>query len=373
MPVARTFAYFDHAAVSPFPQPTYDAVSDWATNMTECGDAQWSQWATRLEVARSLSAKLINAEDDEIALVRNTTEGINYVAEGFPWREGDNVVIPADEFPSNRYPWQHLARRGVETRLVPCQNGRVEVDDIAAAFDGRTRMLAASWVDYSTGWRNDPAVLCELAHSRGAYFFLDAIQGLGVFPLDVQSIPVDFLAADGHKWLLGPEGAGLFYLRREHLDLLDPMGVGWNSAVNASDYTQQDWKLKPTAARYEGGTYPVGCFVGLAASLAFLAEYPQPDTGARVLHISQHAAEELKSAGAEIVSFREVPADSTAPDRRSGIVAFTWPGQDPVQVRKRCLEQDVVISCRAGRLRISLHAYNTEEDVARLISALQAG
>ncbi len=371
MPVARKCAYFDHAAVSPLPQPTFDAVSEWATNMAEYGDAQWLQWFKRLEMARSLAAKLINAEEDEIALARNTTEGINYVAEGFPWKAGDNIVIPAEEFPSNKYPWQHLSHRGVETRLVPCQTGKVQLDDIAAACDSRTRMIAASWVDYSTGWRNDAAALCELAHSRGAYFFLDAIQGLGVFPLDVQEIPIDFLSADGHKWMLGPEGAGMFYTRREHLDLLHPIGVGWSSAVNPSDYTQQDWQLKPSAGRYEGGTYPVGCFVGFAASLAFLAEFPQTEIAARVLHISQHATEELRAAGADIVSCRDVPASENEFDRRSGIVGFTWPGEDPVLVRKRCLEQDVVLSCRAGRLRVSLHAYNTEDDVARLIAALR--
>ena len=253
---------------------------------------------------------------------------------------------------------------------MPCRTGRVSIDDIAAACDNRTRVIAASWVDYSTGWKNDPAALCELAHSRGAYFFLDAIQGLGVFPLDVQEIPIDFLSADGHKWLLAPEGAGLFYLRREHLDLLEPMSVGWNSAVNASDYTQTDWKLKPTAARYEGGTYPVGCFVGLAASLGFLAEYPPHEIGPRIVHIAQHAAEELQSAGATVVSDRQAPGAGEF-DRRSGIVAFTWPGEDPAIVRKRCLQHDVVLSCRAGRLRVSLHAYNNEDDVARLIAALR--
>lgn len=373
MPVAKNLAYFDHAAVCSLPQPTATAIGEWLTDMTEYGDAHWGQWARRLEVARTVSARMINADEDEVALVHNTTEGINFVSEGFPWKPGDNVVIPADEFPSNRYPWQHLARRGVETRLVPCQQGRVSIDDIAQACDHRTRIIAASWVDYSTGWRNDPAALCELAHSRGAYFFLDAIQGLGVFPLDVQEIPIDFLSADGHKWLLGPEGAGVFYLRKEHLDLLDPLGVGWSSAVNASDYTQQNWKLKPTAGRYEGGTYPVGCFVGLAASLEFLAEFPQQDVAARVLHISQHATEELHSAGAEIVSYRDLPgATPDGFDHRSGIVAFTWPGEEPVAIRKRCLDHNVVLSCRAGRLRIALHAYNTEADVAQLIAALRA-
>src|SRR5262245_23639131 len=209
MPICDRFAYFDHAGVAPLPRPAAEAMAAWAEDAAASGNYNWRQWQRRLEEARALAARLVACSTEEIALVRNTTEGVTLVAEGFPWRQGDNVVLPECEFPSNRFAWQNLASRGVEARLVPCPDGRLDLDAMARACDGRTRLIAVSWVDYAAGWRNDPAALAQLAHDRGALLFLDAIQGLGVFPLDVRAAGVDFAAADGHKWLLGPEGAGV--------------------------------------------------------------------------------------------------------------------------------------------------------------------
>jgi len=216
MPVARRWAYFDHAAVSPISGPARDVLLEWAEQIARHGCTPYPDWMKQLDRLRKVAAGMIHAEEAEIALVANTTTGINLVAEGFPWRQGDNVVTLADEFPTNQYPWMNLADRGVETRRVPTEDGVVDLQRIADACDGRTRVLTVSWVSFCSGWRNDLDRLAEIAHGRGALFFLDAIQGLGVFPLDVRKTPIDFLAADGHKWMLGPEGAGIFFARREH-------------------------------------------------------------------------------------------------------------------------------------------------------------
>lgn len=363
MPVVRQWAYFDHAAVAPLTEPARKVLAEWADDVAANGDAYWPRWAERLEHLRRRGAELIGAEPAEIALVRNTTEGINLVAEGFPWRSGDNVVTLANEFPSNLYPWMNLADRGVETRRVPVEGGRVDLDQVAAACDDRTRILSVSWVGYASGWRIDVDRLAELAHERGAYIFLDAIQGLGVFPLDVRRTPVDFLAADGHKWLLGPEGAGLFYLRREHLGLLRPLGVGWNSVAQGANFDQVELRLKDAAARYEGGTYNMGGLAALGASLEMLLELGIDAISRRVLDLVGMARGRLAEIGARL-------AGDWPPERASGIVSFELPGQNPVSLRKRCLEHGVVLSCRAGRLRISPHAYNNEADVDRLTAAL---
>ena len=193
--------------------------------------------------------------------------------------------------------------------------------------------------------------------------FLDAIQGLGVFPLDVRRTPIDFLAADGHKWLLGPEGAGIFYLRREHLDLLRPVGVGWNSVAHSRDFTHIELNFKNTAERYEGGTMNMAGFIGLNASLELLLKYGQTAISTRVLEITDLACRRQTAAGMDIDSVRRG-------DRRSGIVSFHPPGRDPDALRKQCFQQQVVLSCRAGRLRISPHAYNDQSDIDRLIEAL---
>lgn len=366
MPVARNWAYFDHAAVAPLCQAARSAMAECLDDATENGDANSSRWAKRLEEVRRLGAELLAADPTEVSLVRNTTEGINFVAEGFPWREGDNLVTPADEFPSNQYPWMNLASRGVETRRVKCDEGRVSLDALAAACDRRTRLIAVSWVGYASGWRSDVDALVELAHERGALLFLDAIQGLGMFPLDVHRSGVDFLAADGHKWLLGPEGAGLFYLRREHLDLLRPLGVGWHSVVHSTDYNRIELALRPAASRYEGGTYNVAGLVGMGASLELLRGYGPAAIGRRLLEITDLVCHRLEEIGARIMSHRDWPEHS------SGIVSFQLPKVDPLTVRKSCLARGVVLSCRAGRLRVSPHAYTNEDDIERLVAALVA-
>jgi selenocysteine lyase/cysteine desulfurase len=364
MPVARRWAYFDHAAVAPLSGPAQAAVAEWLEQSALDGDVHCRLWAERIEQLRTDAAAMIGADRDEVALVANTTAGINCVAEGFPWRPGDNVVTRADEFPSNQYPWLHLAHRGVETRRIACEGGRLDLEQLAAACDARTRIITISWVTFAGGWRHDLDELCEFAHRRGALLFLDAIQGLGVFPLDVRKTPVDFLAADGHKWLLGPEGAAVFYLRREHLDLLTSVGVGWNSVVNEHDFGRIELKLKPNAIRYEGGSQNSAGLLGLGASVKLLNGIGTAALSQRVIELTDLACERLVRFGARILSDRR-------PAAKSGIVTFDVPGRDPQELRRRCLARQVVVSCRGGGLRISPHAYNNADDIERLIDALK--
>jgi selenocysteine lyase/cysteine desulfurase len=364
MPIAENWAYFDHAAVAPLPARTQQAVCQWAEQATTQGDTVWLEWSQGVEACRSSAAKLINADRSEVALVHSTTEGLSLVAEGFPWREGDNVVTLDNEFPSNQYPWLNLKTRGVETRRVAAPDGRVDLDQVANACDGRTRIVSVSWVGYASGWRADLDELAALVHDKRALLCVDAIQGLGVFPLDVHATPIDFLAADGHKWLLGPEGAGLFFLRSEHLDRLRPIGVGWHSVAHSSDYGRIELEFKPSADRFEGGSQNMVGFLGLGASLELLLEYGTPAIAQRILEVTDLACQRLQAAGATIASHREGA-------HRSGIVSFELPGQDPVEVRKRCLAAGVVLSARGGRLRLAAHAYNDEQDIDRLVAALR--
>ncbi|MAD80473.1 MAG: aminotransferase class V-fold PLP-dependent enzyme [Pirellulaceae bacterium] len=368
VPVTNRWAYFDNAAVAPLPETSRAAILRWANEATEEGDTAWPQWLQRGVKVRRLAAQILNAADDEIAIINNTTHGITLVAEGFPWQEGDNIVTLENEFPSNLYPWMNLASYGVEVRRLPVEEGRVDLERIAAACDARTRLITVSWVGYALGWRLDVAKLVQMAHDRDVLVFLDAIQGLGVFPLDVQATGVDFLAADGHKWMLGPEGAGIFFVRKEHLDTLRPIGVGWNSVVQGADFGHIDLNLRPEAARYEGGSQNLVGMIGLAASLQTLIDFgltPQSSPIAeRVLEVTDYACQRLAAIGADVASCRES-------DHRSGIVAFSPPAGDPVEVRRRCLDNGVVLSFRGGWLRISPHAYCNEDDVDRMIAVLQ--
>jgi cysteine desulfurase / selenocysteine lyase len=364
MPVAERWAYFDHAAVAPITAPAAAAMAQWLDETAHQGDTLWLDWSRQVEHTRRTAARLIGAEADEIALVPNTTAGINLVAEGLDWRAGDNVVTLADEFPSNLYPWMHLADRGVETRLVPTDDGRVDLDQLAARCDQRTRVVSVSWIAYSSGCRRDLAAIGDVARQCGALFFVDAIQGVGAFPLEVSQTPIDFLAADGHKWMLGPEGAGIAYIRRDRLPLLRPTGVGWNSVAHSGDFSNTELKLKSNASRYEGGTQNMAGMIGLGASLHLLETLGIENVAAAILEITDHVCQRLAELGARIVSPREG-------DERSGIVSLELPGADVVAVRNRCLQNGVALACRGGRLRVSPHAYNDKADVDRLIESLK--
>ncbi|MBW3597475.1 MAG: aminotransferase class V-fold PLP-dependent enzyme, partial [Planctomycetes bacterium] len=324
MPVVRRWTYFDHAAVAPIPAPAAEAIAAWSREAAEDGDTVWPRWAARVEEVRKAAAAMIAAAPEEIALIANTTAGVNFVAEGFPWEPGDNVVTLANEFPTNQYPWMNLAARGVETRRVEAPEGVVDLDRVAEACDERTRIVSLSWVGFASGWRIDVREAARMIHDRGALFFLDAIQGLGVFPLDVRRDGVDFIAADGHKWLLGPEGAGVFFVRREHLERLRPMNVGWHSVRHWTDYSHIELSLRPEAARYEGGSQNMVGVAGLGASLDLLTKAGVgPDASPvaeRVLAVTDHACRRLEEAGAVIVSRRD-------PDHASGIVSFQLPGR----------------------------------------------
>lgn len=362
MPCTQQWSYFDHAAVAPLSLPAQSALTNWAKEFAEHGAVNWPQWAAELEHLRRRAAELMHADTAEVALIHNTTEGINLVAEGFPWQSGDNVVMFDDEFPSNVYPWMNLASRGVEVRRVP-GGDRPKLDDLANACDRRTRIVTLSWVGFASGWRHDLDEVAELVHRRGALLFVDGIQGLGVFPLDVRQTPIDFLSADGHKWLLGPEGAGLFFVRQEHLDRLRPLGLGWNSVVQAHDFNKIELRLKPSAGRYEGGTYNMPGLLALGASLEMLADYPPEKISARVLELTDAICRRLPEVGA---------VTTTCPDHEhaSGIVSFDVPGRNLAEMRRQCRERQVVLSCRGGRLRVSPHAYNNAEDIDRLFEAL---
>lgn len=364
MPVSQRWAYFDHAAVAPLPAPAVAYLADWSADASRNGAANWNRWRDQAERARLLAAQLIGASASEIALVPNTTTGLSLVAEGLDWQPGDNVVLPASDFPSNQYPWMNLESRGVEVRRVECELERLEPQLVAAACDQRTRAVTVSWIGYATGWRTDLDALADVAHGCGAALVVDGIQGLGVNALDVSQTPIDFLAADGHKWLLGPEGAGVLYVGRAWLDRLRPWGIGWNSMRNSGDFSRIEMDLKDSAARFEGGSLNLVGFGALAASLELLVERGPGRIAQRLREYTDELCARLTAAGALIASDRR-------PAHASAIVSFEWPGESPAAVRKRCLAADVVVNCRGGRVRVSPHAYNDEQDLNRLLGALE--
>jgi cysteine desulfurase / selenocysteine lyase len=365
MPVTARWAFLDHAAVAPLTAPARDAFTEWVSHVAGHGVVHEARWLKRVEEVRRRFGELLSADPLDVAFVKNTSEGIGIVAEGYPWRPGDNVVTSADEYPANLYPWLNLASRGVELRRVPSRDqGRVSIDDLRAAIDGRTRIVTLSFVEFATGFRNDLDAVGQLCRERGVLFFVDAIQGLGALPLDVSRTPIDALAADGHKWLLGPEGAGVLWVRRELVDRLRPVGVGWHSVVGAWDFSKIDFRLKPNAGRWESGSLNVGGIVALGASLELLLAIGPPAVAARVRELTDHLCDRAETAGWRVFSAR-------GDGEWSGIVSLEPPaGVAAESAAKSLLSAGVVVRPRAGRLRVSPHAYNTVEEIDRLVSLL---
>ncbi|MCA9135219.1 MAG: aminotransferase class V-fold PLP-dependent enzyme [Planctomycetales bacterium] len=367
MPISQKWAYLDHAAVGPLSSPAADALRKYATEAETEGDTVWPNWSRRVETLRQQFAAFLTTEADEICFVPNTSTGINLVAEGFPWNSGDSVVIPEGEFPSNLFPWQNQQSRGVQLRVVPRRDGRVDVDDLFAHVDQSTRIIALSWVGYASGFRVDLETVVHRAHELGVLVFLDAIQGLGVFDLNLAQIDVDFLSADGHKWLLGPEGFGVAVIRKRHLQTLRCGNVGWNSVRNTFNYAKPEFDLRQSAARFEPGSANMAAAAALGGSLEIFSAIRQvhgPNAiGNRVLTLSEELDHRLREIGVH----SRMPADR---QHRSGIVTFDVPDQDPAAVRNRAIEQGCVVSCRDGGIRAGIHAYNTSQDLERLVGAI---
>ena len=362
-PILDKWNFLNHAAVAPISARAATALEKYTREAAR--DAYLTgNWYAQADDARARAARLMNAHADEIAFVKNTSEGLAFVANGLEWKSGERIVSTAVEYPANVYPWMDLRQRfGVEHVMLPERHGRIELDELlAAAALPNTRMVALSHVEYASGFRNDIATIGKFCRERGILFCVDAIQSLGVLSVDVRAMNIDFLSADGHKWLLGPEGCGVFFCRAELIASMRPE-VGWLNVVNAQDYGHYDFTLRPDARRFECGSYNIPGILALNASMKLIEELGLDFISARVLGLTSHLVDGLKRQNIEVVSSRR---DGEA----SGIVAFKVPGKDQKELNRRLMDQKIVLALREGRLRASPHFYNSEEQIDALLKAL---
>lgn len=362
-PVIRHWIYFNHAATSPYSVLTARAVEGYVRDMKENGGMNHRRWNVVREEARVLAGCLLNCPPESVALVSNTSEGANIVAQGLDFKSGDNVVIPDMEFPANVYPWLNLGQKGIETRRVDLKKGRVLIEDICARIDGRTKLVAASSVAYHNGYRLDLESLGRRLHEAGIPLYVDAIQSLGVIPMDVRRYRIAFLCADGHKWLLAPEGAALFYCAEEWLPALKQAYLSWLSVCNPFDFDDFAQEVAPGARRFECGAPHFAGIVGLHQSMKTLLEVGIDRIMTRVLELTDQAEEGLRSKGYEILSPREK-------DERSGILTFSHPKRSAEELTDLLNDSKVVTTLRGGGVRISPHFYNSEEEIERFLDIL---
>lgn len=369
-PILREMDFFNHAGVGPISHRAAEALRKFALEAERFSYVDQG-WYRRVREVKRLAARLINAGgEDEIAFVANTSTGISTIAKGFPWREGDNVVITDVEYPANRYPWEDLKRFGVEMiEVKQLPDGTIDLEDITDAVNDRTRIVAVSHVQYASGCRIDLKPIADTVHRAGGYLCVDAIQSMGVLPVDVKAMGIDFLAADGHKWLVAPESAGVLYVKDDLIEMLHPNVVGWMNMVNSADYGNYQFKFEPTARRFEPGSYNVAGIHALGGSLELLMEVGIERVWSRVEALTTRLCEGLRGKGYRVFSPRGV-------GQRSGIVAFDPPPASTrstpalPQILAEMKRQKIEIVVREGRLRASPHFYNGLEQIDRLLAAL---
>jgi len=365
-PVVRGKIFLGHAGVCPLPRRVADAVAECARQGT-LGD-QEAFMLHRLEEARKLAAQLLKCQTDEIALVGPTSLGLSLVASGLNFRKGDNILVYHDDYPSNVYPWMALAEQGVQVRLLNTRGlGVIRTIDVMGQVDENTRLVALASCHFISGFRIEIAAIGKYLRERGILFSLDAIQTLGAFPTTVEH--VDFLAADAHKWLLGPCGAGIFYVRRDLQEKLNPPLYGWHNVKNPNFVAQEQIVFRSGAVKYEAGTQNLLGLVGLIASMELALEIGVENIAAELLRKRALLMPTLQSKSFAVLN------DEVKAENAGGIVSFFQPGKDLTALHQKLSEGGIVASLRTDRkgqnyIRLSPHFYNTDAELQRVLELL---
>lgn len=370
-PILTRWQYFNHAGVSPWPAKTVAAVNDFTQRFSfDC--FQSKNWFEELEALRGLLAKLIHAEPDEVALMRNTADAICAVSSGLQWERGDRIVSADIEYPTNQYPWMDVEQRFgaefVRVKETTDSDGvaRVREEDLLdAASHHKTKMIALSHVQWTSGQCMDLERIGRFCRERGILFAVDAIQSLGVVPIDVKRMGIDFLFAGGHKWLMSPPGAGVLYCRRELLERVSPPGVGAMSVVNPYRW-ELNFTRSTTATRFETGTPAISSHIGMKSSVELLLELGIDTIHTQVKALGDAFAQGIAKKGYTLITPREALV--------GGAVCFTSTRHKPEELVKRMrVEHKTELAARWGRLRFAPHFYNSMDQVERLLEAMPEG
>ncbi|HAB19200.1 MAG TPA: aminotransferase class V-fold PLP-dependent enzyme [Verrucomicrobiota bacterium] len=366
-PVVGKKIFLAHAAVCPLPRRVADAVAAHLHTAT-LDDQQAALSPGFVAETRRAAARALQAQPEEIALVGPTSLALSYIAAGLPWKRGQNILVYHDDYPSNVYPWMALADRGVQVRFLNVKElGRIRVFDVQGQVDEDTRLVALSSCHFVSGWRVEVESLGRWLRGRGIWFCVDAIQTLGAFRTTVAG--VDFLAADSHKWLLGPCGAGVLYVRKELQAALQPIVHGWHNVRGPNFVAQDDISFRHDARRYEVGSQNLLGLAGLSAALSLLEAVGGEAIASDLARKRAWLAKALQEHGCEVL----LPSPPDA--NTSGIITFATPGHDCAVLHARLAEAGIVTSLRTTRderrwIRLSPHYYNTEAELARVIELL---
>lgn len=362
-PVIDRHTWLNHAAISPWPAAVGTAMRDFVEQNIAQGPLGYSNWLQTEQRLRRRAADLLGAGEDDLALIKNTSEGLSLIAAGLDWQPGDAVVCCAGDFPSNLLPWQELVPHFVEVREIPFDDRDPETG-LLEALDDNVRVLAVSSVRYDSGVRLDLDRLGKAARDVGALVVVDAIQHLGALPLDVSSTPVDFVVAGSHKWLLAPEGLALFWSRPSARRRLRALQTGWRMWPDMFNFERADWAQPDGARRFEPGTLNMAGIHGLEASLALLQGLDPGMRAERLLDRTGWLIDGLsKLPGVEIVT----PVER---ERRAGIVCFVPGNRQPDDVLKQLAARSIFAARRGRSVRLSPNFYTPEDQIAQALEAI---
>ena len=363
-PLDENIIYLNHAAVSPWPLRTASAVNAFAEENSHIGAKNYPRWLKKEVELRGQLQRLINAPSiDDIALLKNTSEALSVVAEGINWQAGDNIISSNEEFPSNRFPWLAQAKKGVEFREVDITTESPE-QAIIDACDKKTRLITISSVQFGTGRRVDLEMIGQFCSANNILFCVDAIQSLGALPFDVQSINADFVMADAHKWMLGPEGIALFYCKAAARDLLELHQFGWHMVKDIGNYDVKEWQAADTAQRFECGSPNMLGIHAFAASLSLIEEVGMKDISKIIINNVSYLIDNLRKInGLSFIS-------SVEKSQLSGIVTFNIEAKNMADTYSKLMKNNVVCAHRSGGVRFSPHFYTDQNRIEESLDIL---
>ena len=364
-PAAEKYTYLNSAAVAPQPATAVEAVVRQLRDVSENGSTNYADWIATKNSARSLVAKMLNVRPEQIAFMRNTSDGLATVANGLKWQTGDNIVSFAKEFPANFYAWRRIRDRfGVELRLCSEREGRIDLGELVGLIDANTKVVAISAVQFASGFGTDLERVGAAARKVDALFVVDIIQGFGAMPFDLPAQMVDVAAGASHKWLCSPEGCGILYLSDRARERVEPTLVGWISVDEPWDFEDAEQKFKPSALAWESGTGSSALFYGLEQSLKLLDESGAENIRDYLEELSDYLCELLAGKNYEIISSR-------AKGEKSQIVCVKHSGGlTSNEVAARLEAEKIVVSPRGERLRIAPHFFNNRADIEKLIEIM---
>lgn len=364
-PVTQNYTYLNSAAVSAIPLIAGEAIGRQLADVAQHGSRHFNNWVDTKNRTRDLVAQMLKVRSDQVAFLRNTSDGFASIASGLNWKKGDNIVSFANEFPSNFYPWRRIRDEfGVDLRLAAEHSGRIDTDELIGLIDANTKVVALSSVQYASGFRADLTRIGRAARAVDALFCVDIIQGFGALPYDLPAQFVDAACGASHKWLCAPEGCGILYLSDRARERIKPTLVGWISVDDPWNFANREQPFRSTALAWESGTGSASLFYGLEQSLKLLIEAGAENIERHNATLSDHLCDSLAGKNYEIVSSR-------APGEKSAIVCIKHrDGVHPNQLAAQLESDNIIVSPRGDRLRIAPHFYNNLEDIDKLIAAL---